>query len=75
MGNDGFLKKLDDRVPVLPIVGEVLCNQGKVTRKYVEGDEHLIDLDVWTDNLDGEHLLTGNATVRLVSRTDFSKIE
>ena len=75
MGDDGFLKKLDDRVPVLPIVGEVLCNQGKVTRKYVEGDEHLVDLDVWTDNLDGERLLTGNATVRLASRTDFGKIE
>ena len=75
MGNDGFLKKLDDRVPVLPIIGDVLCNKAKVTRKYVEGDEHLIDLDVCTDSLDGEHLLTGNATVRLVSRTDFSKIE
>jgi hypothetical protein len=74
MGDDGFLKKLDDRVPILPIVGEVLCNQGKVTRKYVEGDEHLVDLDVWTDNLDGERLIIGNATVRLVSRTDLGKI-
>ena len=46
MGDDGFLKRLDDRVPILPIVGDVLCNKGKVTRKYVEGDEHLVDLDV-----------------------------
>ncbi len=75
MGDDGFLRKLDDRVPVLPIVGEVLCNKGKVTRKYVEGDEHLVDLDVWTDNLDGERLITGSATVRLASRTDFGKIK
>ena len=75
MGNDGFLKRLDDRVPVLPIVGDVLCNKGKVTRKYVESDEHLVDLDVCTDSLDGERLLTGSATVRLASRTDFGKIK
>jgi hypothetical protein len=74
MGDDGFLKKLDDRVPILPIVGDVLCNRGKVTKKYVEGDEHLVDLDVWTDHLDGERFLTGSATVRLPSRTDFGKI-
>lgn len=74
MGDDGFLKKLDDRVPILPIVGDVLCNRGKVTKKYVEGDEHLVDLDVWTDHLDGERFLTGSATVRLPSRTDFGKV-
>jgi hypothetical protein len=74
MGDDGFLKMLDDRVPIMPIVGEVLCNKGKVTKKYVEGDEHLLDLDVWCDNLDGECLVTGKATVRLASRTDFAKV-
>jgi hypothetical protein len=75
MGDDGFLRKLDDRVPILPIVGDVLCNKGKVTRKYVEGDEHLIDLEVRCENLDGEILMPGNATVRLASRTDFGKIK
>lgn len=75
MGDDGFLKRLDDRVPVLPIIGEVLCQRGQVTKKYIEGGEHLVDLDVRCENLDGEILLKGSATVRLLSRADFTVTE
>ena len=70
MGDDGFLKKLDDRFPIYPIIGDVLCCQGRVTNKYAEGDEHLIDLEVRCENQDGLVLMPGSATVRLPSRTD-----
>lgn len=74
MGDDGFLKKLDDRCPIYPIVGDVLCCKGKVTRKYTEGNEHLVDLDVHCENQDGLILMPGSATVRLPAKTDFGKV-
>jgi acyl dehydratase len=72
MGDDGFLKRLDDRFPIMPILGDVLCQKGRVTKKYIEGDEHLVDLEVHCENLDGLLMVPGSATVRLPSRTDLT---
>jgi acyl dehydratase len=70
MGDDGFVKKLDNRFPVYPIVGDVLRCQGRVTGKYLDGNEHLVDLDLVCKNQDGLVLMPGSATVRLPSRSD-----
>jgi acyl dehydratase len=72
MGDDGFLKKLDDRCPIYPILGDVLCCKGRVARKYIDKDEHLLDLEVRCENLDGLVLMPGSATVRLPSRADLT---
>jgi acyl dehydratase len=71
MGDDGFLKKLDDRFPILPILGEVLVQKGKVTKKYQEGGEYLVDLDIHTENLDGLLMVPGTATVQLPGKNDY----
>jgi len=71
MGDDGFLKKLDDRFPILPILGDVLAQKGKITKKYVENGEYLVDLDVHVENQDGLLMVPGGATVQLPSKTDF----
>ena len=73
MGDDGVLKVLDDRAPIYPILGDVFCCSGQVTGKRVDGDEHLVDLDVRCENLDGILLMPGTAVVCLPSRSD-SKI-
>ena len=70
MGDDGFLKRLDDRVPIYPIIGDVFHCKGRVTNKSVENGEHLVDLEVSCENQDGIILMPGTATVRLPSRTD-----
>jgi acyl dehydratase len=72
MGDDGFLKRLDDRFPILPMLGEVLCQKGRVTNKYVDNGEHLVDLEVHCENLDGLLMVPGSATVRLPSYTDLT---
>ena len=71
MGDDGFLKILDTRTLVIPIVGEVLYLKGRVTNKSNEGGEHLVDLEVRCENQDGIILISGSTTVQLPSRTDF----
>lgn len=46
---------------------DILC-RGIVTRKYVENGEHLVDLDIWTENPEGQKTSPGTATVALPSR-------
>jgi len=69
MGDDGFLKVLDCRFRALPIIGDAFYQKGKVTGKRVEDGEHLVDLDLRTDNQVGELIVSGTATVRLLART------
>ena len=69
IGDDGFLKRLNTEVLNYYVHGEALHYTGKVTGKSIEGDEPLVDMEVGMKNHDGVVLETGNATVRLLSRT------
>ncbi len=46
---------------------DITC-KGVVTKTYVEGDQHLVELDIWTENPDGRKTTPGTATVALPSR-------
>ncbi|HXF52107.1 MAG TPA: MaoC/PaaZ C-terminal domain-containing protein [Dehalococcoidia bacterium] len=46
---------------------DIIC-RGVITRKYVENGEHLVDLDIWTENPEGQKTSPGTATVALPSR-------
>lgn len=45
-----------------------LSAHGVITKIRAEGDETLIDLDVWTQGEDGTKFAIGNATVAVASR-------
>lgn len=68
MGDDGFLKKLDcmSRRPV-PL-GYTNWINGKVVKKYVENDEHLVDLEIECKRQDGVLAMQAMATILLPSR-------
>ncbi len=48
--------------------GETWWCKGKVTRKYTEGDQHMVDCEIWIENGKGEVTTPGTATVILPSR-------
>ena len=48
---------------------DTLTCQGKMTKKYIQGDEHLVELEVWVQNGKGEVTVRGTATVRLPARS------
>ncbi len=52
-----------------PQEGETWNCKGKVTRKYVEDSEHLVECDIYCENQRGEITAPGRATVVLPSRT------
>ena len=53
MGPNGFVKKLRFRMQAMNMVGDTVVGNGKITRKYQEDGENLIDVDVWLENQRG----------------------
>ena len=79
IGEQGTLKKLSCQVRAMdyprlmksmfePQEGETWWCKGKVTKNYVEEDEHYVDCDIWVENGKGERTTPGSATVVLPSR-------
>lgn len=68
MGDDAFLKRLYVELRRFNLIGDTTWCQGKVTRRYREGDKFLVDLDIWAENQRGEVTAPGRATVLLPSR-------
>ena len=47
---------------------DIVC-RGVVTKKYQEGDQNFVELDVWTENPQGQKTTPGTAVVTLPSRS------
>ena len=74
MGDDGFLHKLSVEMRRPNFLADTTWLRGRLVRKYTEGGDHLVDVEMWADNQRGERHATGNATIILPTRTkpDFS---
>jgi hypothetical protein len=51
-----------------PQDGETWHCKGKVIKKYTQGDENLVDFQVWVENGEGETTAPGAAKVALPSK-------
>ena len=71
MGDDAFCKRFDAQSRRPWDFGDLNWIKGKVTRKYIDNDEHLVDLELWAENQDGVVQMPVSATVLLVSREDW----
>ncbi len=79
IGDKGRLKKLSCRYRGMdyprkmktfddPQDGETWWCKGKVAKKYTEGDEHLVECEIWVENGKGVQTTPGNATAVLPSK-------
>ena len=68
IGLEGALKKYNVRYRGMDFPDQDLTCKGKVTKKYAQDNEHLVELDIWTENPRGEKTITGSAVVSLPSR-------
>ncbi len=75
MGDDGFLKKLQASYRLFNQYGDIQYIKGKVTKKYIENGEHLVDAEVWCENQRGKITAPGKATIRLPSRFEAKSME
>lgn len=62
------LKRLKTRFTKVVYPRDVLTCKGKVTQKYVKEDGKYVELEVWSENQNGETVAKGSATVVLPSR-------
>ena len=69
VGLHGRIKKLGGSYRGMDIIGDTVVSQGKVTRKYTDGGENLVDLELWNQNTQRGKTVVGSATVSLPSRT------
>ena len=80
IGEQGFLKKFSCQYGAMdyprhmksisePQDGETWYCKGKLTKKYIEGGQHLVDCKIWLENGKGEITTSGRATVILPSRS------
>ncbi len=80
IGEQGELRKLSCRYRGMdyprkmktmeePHAGETWWCKGNVTKKYVEGGEHLVECEIWLENGKGEKTTPGAAVVTLPLRS------
>lgn len=67
VGDQGWLKKFRMEMRRMNHPGHIMSLKGKVVKKYAEGGEHLLDLEVWVENQEGV-TTPSYATVRLPSK-------
>ncbi len=67
-GERGWVKKLSMQMRRMNHPGDLMSMKGKVVRKYRQGDERLVDLEVWVENARIGVTSPGAATVRLPAR-------
>ncbi len=65
MGDAGFLRKLDGRIKEFVRFGDTNWVRGKVVRRWVEDRDHLVELELWSENQRGQVTMTGSAQVIL----------
>ena len=68
MGDTGFLKKLKHQMRRFNALGDTIKVAGKVTGKRIEGNEHLVECEVWVENNRDGVSVPGSAIVRLPCR-------
>jgi hypothetical protein len=79
IGEQGTLKKFSCQYRAMdhpremktltePQTGETWLCKGKVTKKFMEGNQHFIDCNIWVENGKGEVTTPGKATVILPTK-------
>ena len=67
-GEGGNLRRLNCSYRGMNFPGEEITCRGKVTRKYVENGEQLVECNVWAENAQGDKTVLGRGVVFLPSR-------
>ena len=76
IGDEGFVRKFRMEMRRMNFVpddanktpGDTMVYKGKVTNKYVQDNEHLVDADIWCENEREGVTTPSKCTVRLPSR-------
>jgi len=68
VGEQGALKKIGCQHRGMDFPGDGIVCKGKVTKKYVQDGEHLVECEIWAENPKGEKTAPGTAIASLPSK-------
>ncbi|MDN7179394.1 MaoC family dehydratase N-terminal domain-containing protein [Caballeronia sp. SEWSISQ10-4 2] len=68
MGDDGFLRRATCKIRRHNPAGDMLFIKGRVKRKFVEDDRHLVEIEQEARNQDDELSVLGSGVIELPSR-------
>jgi len=63
VGDKGRIKKYGVSYRGMDVPGDNLTCKGKVTKKYVDGKDHVVEAEIWLENGKGEKTTPGTAIV------------
>ena len=63
VGNNAFLKKYGCSYRGMDLPNEEILCKGVVRKKYEEGNQKIVEVEVWTEQADGNKTTPGTATV------------
>jgi hypothetical protein len=69
IGDEGFVKQLVHQQRRASFQGDMAYVKGQVTRKYIENGEHLLAIEMYTENQNGVKICPSSAIVRLPSKS------
>ena len=72
LGDDGHIQSVSCQFRSANTKGQVVTAHGTVTAVRDEGNQRIVDLDVWTEEQNGTKLAPGQATVAIDLDTDGS---
>lgn len=64
---NGTIRRMEWSVRGSAFPGDTVTCRGKVTGKRVEGDENLIDCEIWIENSNGDAIVPGKAEILIES--------
>ncbi len=68
LGGDGRIRKVACQYRGMDLIGKDITCKGVVTAKKTEGGENLVELEVWTEDFQGNKTTPGTAVVSVPSR-------
>ena len=69
IGDRGRIRKLEVQYRGMDVQGKPIYCKGRVTRRYQDGGQYLVECEVWTENGRGSKTTPGTALVALPSRS------
>jgi acyl dehydratase len=66
---DHFVKKIGVSFRAVTKPGDIITCKGKIANKFVDGDEHCVELDIVAENQRGENAASGKAVAVLPCRS------
>jgi hypothetical protein len=73
MGDAGFVTKLDTQLRAPLFQGDMSRTYGHVAKKYTDGSDSLVDVELWAETQDKLKHSMATATVRLPTRSNSTK--